>query len=322
MVTMKQYLRKIHFPLTSPSGGSQLFRKAICPMLAALVFWPASAKADDEQDPGEKALGKFYIDGSVKEGLAKLTKTSGVSIELADGVVEAAAAHLASPIMIATRNTTVNGVLETLLMGSRMAYTPEGDKIVISLAEIKIGEGFREKKDGGPDVVMVLEFARREKIFYSGISGADFWFTIKEVKRFDEPQDPEIECRTLRKRSVDLDRYHQLQISIRGRGNSVDKAVKAFDEAIKGRDRFIVASSAAACSTTGTLFENFWGSMAHESLRLFAYSKENLARIDDLYIEMKKADSVKPKPNPQPRQTGKPKSRKPGSPPHTPARPS
>ncbi len=134
---------------------------------------------------------------------------------------------------------------------------------------------------------MVLEFVERNTRRYSGVTGAEFWFTIKEVKKFDGPEKPNFVSKTLKGRSADLNDHNQLQIVIEDIRGRADDAVDAFDESIKGKTKFIIATSADACCFTGTQVDKFWGSMRHESVYIVPFSKRNLAKIDELYMERK-----------------------------------
>lgn len=249
----------------------------------------ASEQVESNNEVGEKVVGPFQMEGTVKDALTKLTNTSGVPIEFAEGVELQEREHLASSTSLVLKNTTVRGILEILLMGSRMTYSEHQGEILIELAKSDFGADFPHKPKEGLEVVMVVEFDTRQNIFYSGISGAEFWFKIRQVHRFDEPRKPEIEYLTLRKRSAELDCYHNLQISITGQGDSANEAVKSFDSTIKEKNKFILCGPANAVSTQGTQLENFWGSITHDRFFIIPFSEENLRNIDERYTSWSRA---------------------------------
>ena len=274
--------------------------------LIALGLALAAPPLMADADPADRRLGSFSVDKTtVAAAIAKLSKASGVPIELAPGVEKAMAAELAKPIQMVLRSTTVGRVLDILLMGSKMTAVSKGGKIVIRLVDGPVGDGIGEgiaKADEAPDAVLVATFRQRDRISYSGTEGAVYWFEITAVKRFDRSKAalPEGDAKSyassfaeLKKRSLTLDRYHLLEVPLtyRGAGALAKAKLARLDRLLEVGRSYIVATSTTVVFSPmlGTVRPKKWGQVPGLGTHVFPFSDEALRGIDARFVAARKA---------------------------------
>ena len=145
------------------------------------------------------------------------------------------------------------------------------------------------KKEGGPDVVMVVKLRGRSGFHYSGYRGENFWFQIQEVHRYHNPRPDnhnwELFCQAMQEQAKDMEGNHQIKLEL----HAFDDRIQRVEKATDGHDRLILAFTLDQLPPFASLLSKHdWGAIEYENLCIRPFTRKNLAKIDDTYVEWRK----------------------------------